>query len=560
MRKLLIILCLLQLLIQTAVCNADSIDNDPLVAGGVAGITTALSRADVAFVRSTVVMNLLKGDFGESFAERLLLNSDLGWKPITPRVGRQGIDLVSIKYNRLGRPISLMVSEVKYGSSRLGQTKDGIQAGSNHTSKRLVALGNRYLRIANTQGIQVQPMPRRSKVTYQIRATLMNGNVGTFWKVNSKDTAWKFDGRADDLLEAQKNIQMEGTLLKAGGENIVNVRRRLIGIKRIGGNFEIRIGDASLLDDGLTQSQILKGKPAFTIPVSSPSATNEIVNNLSKHIRSNNPTLNKLEADSLARSASDILEGKNASFKSTLAVNSLKAGAVGSVFFVAMEGAHQLVAGEFDPVRLGTFAGIGFGSTSVGAYAGQKTTAELVNKKFTSLAAKRIGMTTPFFSNLAGSLCGAGVANIVFSYGGYIAGFYSLEEANLMTAIGTGGVVGGALAGSGVLAIASAYGTASTGAAIGGLNGAAANSAALAWLGGGSVASGGGGMAWGAAVVGGVVVIAAVAVVVATTYTIEIFNERDNNKYLKGLLAHLSSLGSNPFKSHVDSLFPVLTN
>ncbi len=47
------------------------------------------------------------------------------------------------------------------------------------------------------------------------------------------------------------------------------------------------------------------------------------------------------------------------------------------------------------------------------------------------------------------------------------------------------------------MAIATTFGTASTGAAISGLSGAAASSAALAWLGGGALAAGGGGMAAG---------------------------------------------------------------
>ena len=64
------------------------------------------------------------------------------------------------------------------------------------------------------------------------------------------------------------------------------------------------------------------------------------------------------------------------------------------------------------------------------------------------------------------------------------------------------GVIGSAAAGTGVsIGITSAvgtYGVASTGAAISGLSGAAAESAGLAFLGGGSLASGGGGMALGA--------------------------------------------------------------
>ncbi|MFJ6132657.1 hypothetical protein [Janibacter terrae] len=64
------------------------------------------------------------------------------------------------------------------------------------------------------------------------------------------------------------------------------------------------------------------------------------------------------------------------------------------------------------------------------------------------------------------------------------------------------GIVGSTVAGSGaavgVTAAASTFGVASTGAAISGLSGAAAQSATLAFLGGGSLAAGGGGMALGA--------------------------------------------------------------
>lgn len=66
-------------------------------------------------------------------------------------------------------------------------------------------------------------------------------------------------------------------------------------------------------------------------------------------------------------------------------------------------------------------------------------------------------------------------------------------------------VAGGVATGVGVaafaptaaMAIATTFGTASTGAAISGLTGAAATNAALAWLGGGALAAGGGGMAAG---------------------------------------------------------------
>lgn len=64
-------------------------------------------------------------------------------------------------------------------------------------------------------------------------------------------------------------------------------------------------------------------------------------------------------------------------------------------------------------------------------------------------------------------------------------------------ASGTGVVAGvgvATMAPTGLLAIATTFGTASTGTAISSLSGAAATNAALAWLGGGAVAAGGGGM------------------------------------------------------------------
>lgn len=68
------------------------------------------------------------------------------------------------------------------------------------------------------------------------------------------------------------------------------------------------------------------------------------------------------------------------------------------------------------------------------------------------------------------------------------------------TTAGGGLAVGGAIASLGptaAMAIATTFGTASTGTAISALSGAAATNAALAWLGGGAVAAGGGGMAAG---------------------------------------------------------------
>lgn len=89
------------------------------------------------------------------------------------------------------------------------------------------------------------------------------------------------------------------------------------------------------------------------------------------------------------------------------------------------------------------------------------------------------------------------------------ASFKALSEITydekLMIKIAGGGATAGVAAGvataafapTAAMAIATTFGTASTGAAISGLSGAAATNAALAWLGGGALAAGGGGMAAG---------------------------------------------------------------
>jgi len=79
-----------------------------------------------------------------------------------------------------------------------------------------------------------------------------------------------------------------------------------------------------------------------------------------------------------------------------------------------------------------------------------------------------------------------------------------LHDVTVKGGVGTGaGVAAGAatalMGPTAAMAVATTFGTASTGTAIASLSGAAATNAALAWLGGGALAAGGGGMAGGGA-------------------------------------------------------------
>lgn len=94
---------------------------------------------------------------------------------------------------------------------------------------------------------------------------------------------------------------------------------------------------------------------------------------------------------------------------------------------------------------------------------------------------------------------------------------------------GIAGIGAGALLGWGTYGGVMALGSASTGAAIAGLSGAAATNATLAWLGGGAIAAGGGGMALGTMVLGGIV--AGPALLIAGGIFSSKAKEKLNNAY-----------------------------
>lgn len=80
----------------------------------------------------------------------------------------------------------------------------------------------------------------------------------------------------------------------------------------------------------------------------------------------------------------------------------------------------------------------------------------------------------------------------------------SIKAIDTMKGLATG-VGTGVLTAWGTYGAVMTFGSASTGAAISGLSGAAATNATLAWLGGGALAAGGGGIALGSLVLGGLV-------------------------------------------------------
>lgn len=131
------------------------------------------------------------------------------------------------------------------------------------------------------------------------------------------------------------------------------------------------------------------------------------------------------------------------------------------------------------------------------------------------------------------------------------------------TIAGAAGFVAGGLTATvgptAAMAIATTFGTASTGTAIASLGGAAATNAALAWLGGGAVAMGGAGMSGGAAflaILGPVGWGVAGLTLVGST----LFSRRHNNKEIKKIQEEIDRLSGslaslNSAKKRLDSIY-----
>ena len=74
------------------------------------------------------------------------------------------------------------------------------------TNKRLIALGNRYIRvarIASSNNIEFKAMPSKLGNQHVLEVRLENGEKAVFWRENSREP-WKYDGPRDQYEEACK--------------------------------------------------------------------------------------------------------------------------------------------------------------------------------------------------------------------------------------------------------------------------------------------------------------------------------------------------------------------
>ncbi len=534
----------------------------------ISGISTALAGADVALCKSMIYPPHLRGDYAETIVGKFYLEQYLkksgSWQSISARFGRQGIDQIYIKYDTLGRPRDIIVGEVKYGSSSIGTTRqDGIQLGRQWTKKRLVALGNRYLMAGTSENIIIQERPSKLNVRHQIEIDLGNGRKGIFWREDGR-SPWKYEGRQEDLPLAQKKAKLTGQFLKKAGENVIKVRRRIFEVKTDNDFLTIKIKDAKYLDSGISQAKIRGQTIRIRLNGTSGKLSNQVLSEeIAKQIKRKFPHFSDRECRYYAQKIVDkntnvenIKIPRN-SFAKTVFTTSLKSGIAGAIFTAALEAISQGLNGRLDYQRLFGNVALGFGAVGAGNAVGQITTAAIIRSRIAYAALKEtassLGISSSFLGNTIGSSVGAGVASIIFAYGGYLLGYYDSYTANKIAISGLIGTGVGAVAGTGTMALVSTYGVAGTGTAISSLSGAAATNASLAFLGGGSIASGGGGIATGTVVLGGIIIAGIIAGTAVTMYCFHLYEQKEEDKLLKLLLTNYKK--GNVFKYQAERLF-----
>lgn len=511
--------------------------------GGLYGVVGAsLARAEEAVCRSLVNYSHVRGAFGETVMDRVVLGSRRGgsWQTISVSPKPQGIDGIYIKRDGVGNPRALLVGEAKFGSARLGITRDGRQLSSTWTTTRLSYEASRYQHAGSTTSVKLQARPKMLSANPDVvKVRLPDGRDGYFWR-NSKLDPWSYDGPQGTLKNAQSVALRDGYYLQAASEGKINYRQRVFKIDVSRDTISVKVQDAkSSLPSDVTVREIARVKIDASTRRSFMADTKA---EIARQLMVKNPHLMEEEAKMIAATATRkmrhleaILQQQNRAYWVSALSDTAKAGAVSGVLAGVLDTAIQLYSsGQVDWGQGGGMALLGAGAGGAGAIAHHLVVGAAIQNtaahQFFVQTANAVGLPTGMAAaNIAGQGAGGAIGSIVFALVMFLSDEMDARDAARMAAAGTIGSAAGMAAGGGMIAFATAYGTAGTGAAISSLSGAAANSAALAWIGGGTLSAGGGGMALGSLIVSGGIGVFAVAATAVVYWGYAEYDNRETN-------------------------------
>lgn len=542
---------------------------DPSIVGISTSAAISLSNPDLVLAQSVIYSPHVRGSVGERHMHTYIsrnLRTEWGVRHVPIELGRQGIDGVYVRYGPDGYPNSLVVSEAKFGSSQLGITKDGVQLSKEWTSRRLAKISDNYQKIADQvleKKVIISPIPDTLRV-HRLQVQMPDGRAAVFWKRPS-EFEWKFAGKASMLDEAGLQYQKMASLFNRASLGKIDYPKYLFKVQLRGGVLVTNIYQIFDLPGFSQEIEIQKLASISTQLVGSNfvKIQSEIEKSITDQLLNKLPSIGRKEAELQAReiirnqkNLEELLTLKKKSFLFVTAKDAIAFGAIQALFEGLVSGGLEYYfTSKVDAQHLAVQGGLAFISGAAGYSTGQYVASSMIQSR---VIGKIIPSGTTFLGTSARSLAaksaasalGGGVAVAIFSYGNFLMGYSSIDEAHRGAIIGLSSVGLGAAGGAGIMGAAIAFGTAGSGAAISSLSGAAATNAALAYLGGGTIAAGGGGMAAGAVVLSGGTVLIAIGGGVAGHYVFKYYDEQNEINKLNNTMGfvrktnHHFSVGS----------------
>ncbi len=495
---------------------------------------------------SPLAMNPVKGALLEScipgiLQRRILEPAGHQWAQITPhRSGPAGIDNLFVKLNKSGYPRGLMVAEAKFGSSKLGWTRDGRQMSSPWVRSRLIKTAQIYHKLAesiDSHNIVSGVNPNLPQVVIPMKggafATLSLARDKLFVNVRNGNVS---------LAAVQRQTRLIARYLLGAGEGRISYRPQLFKLMHKGEVWTLGIGKLDPSSARTIREVKLSG------------LYKDLPKEVQWLIRQNiATTLRKygVHEDAIYGLSERLCRNPSASFPATQTIPRVTwatgfdrglgiSAATATLFAIAFE----LVRGGFsghgpDAKQISKFAVVSGIGTGFGYYVGAQVQARIVSTGIGRSLALALPLRHASGSVISGygGLASGTAASLAFSFVGYWSGFLTAREAKSAAASGVAGAIASVAFTTGSMSLVMTFGTAGTGAAISSLSGAAATNAALAAIGGGTVAAGGGGMALGAGILTGGAALVALAAGASLGFAWNKLSERDRKRLVLGRLS-----------------------
>jgi len=495
-------------------------------------------------VDSALAMNPMKGVFGENLLSTGVLRGVLEpsgnpWTSLTPhRVGGTGIDSLFLRTSRDGRPTSLMVGEAKYGSSRLGLTRDGRQMSGAWVRPRLAQTARDYAAAAEALR-ECRLLRGAEAVSRPLVVPLPGGGYATV-AIQGDHAQVRCHGSGQaNLAVIERQLRRTADFLRAAAEGRRPYRARLLRVAPDGRRFDITVeqldretgkatghfGRIRGRFDSLPREMRNLVREAFASGFRDLDLHEEHVQTLADEACRDPSVLSRIRPD--PRTSLRI------GFDRGMAL----AAVAGAMLATLMQiGTSLLFRQDIRWGRVAKVAVLSAAGAAIGYYVGAQVHTRLV----TTQLGNRIMALLPLRSasgSVAGGFAalGSGVAaGLLVAAGAWALGLVDAREAGVMAISSTAGAVAGVAFTSGAFGVAFAFGTASTGTAISALSGAAATNAALAWIGGGSIAAGGGGVVVGGAILAGGAAVVAIGVGIGISYAAKKLKEAERRRLVEG--------------------------